>query len=134
MLDKILGSALQGMLGGSNANAGAGIMGLVLQLLSQPGALQSMLQQFQSAGLGAHAQSWVGTGANMPISPEDLLKVFGHGQMQAWGQQLGMQPHEAASGLSSVLPEVVNQLTPDGQVGHANEIDALLGSLRKALG
>ncbi len=134
MLDKIIGSALQGMMGGGQAQGGGNVMGFVLQLLSKPGALQSILQQFQNAGFAEQAKSWVGTGQNMPISPQDLMKVFGQGQMQDWGKQLGVQPEQAASGLSSMLPEVINQLTPKGQVGQPSEIDALLGGLRKMIG
>lgn len=131
MLDKILGAAMQGMMGGQQQS---GLMGILMQLMSSPGGLQGMLQQFQQAGLGQQAQSWVSTGQNMPISPDDLMKVFGQGQMQQWSQSLGMNPQETAGGLASVLPNFIDQLTPKGQMPQANEMDALLGGLKKSLG
>lgn len=141
LLDSLIGSAVSQMLGGGNK---ANLINLVLGMLAggqggqsaggqSAGGLGSIIEQFTRAGFGQQAQSWVGTGANMPISPEDLMKVFGQGQMQQWGQQLGLNPQETAGSLSSVLPEIINQLTPKGQVTQGNEFDSLLSSLRGRL-
>ncbi len=137
LLDSLIGSAVSQMLGGGNK---ANLINLVLGMLQggqqggqAGGGLGSIIEQFTRAGFGQQAQSWVGTGANMPISPEDLMKVFGQGQMQQWGQQLGLDSQQTAGSLSSVLPEIINQLTPKGQVSQGNEFDSLLNSLRGRL-
>lgn len=138
MLDKMIGAALQGMLGGAGQQAaspalGGGLMEIAMKMLAG-GGLQNILQQFQQAGLGQQAQSWVSTGANLPISPEDLMKVFGQGQMAQWAQQLGVPQEEAAGGLSAMLPELINQVTPQGQVPATNDLDGLLAGLTRSLG
>lgn len=116
LLDQIAG-ALGGQMGdGSGQNQ---MMQLVLQLLqNHPGGLQGLIEQFTRAGLGQQAASWVSTDQNLPISAEDLMKVFGRGggQLQDMLSKLGMQQSEAMGGLAQMLPDVVDRLTPNGSV------------------
>lgn len=116
LLDQIAGALGGHMGGGSGQNQ---MMQLVMQLLqNHPGGLQGLIEQFTRAGLGSQAASWVGTGQNLPISAEDLMKVFGGGggQLQDMLSKLGMQQNEAMGGLAQVLPGVVDRLTPNGSV------------------
>ncbi len=96
-----LGGTLGGLLGGGG---GAG------------GGLGGLLGQFQQAGLGHVAQSWVGTGQNQPVSPDQLHQVFGDDQVNQWSQQTGVPKHDLLSQLSQYLPHAVDQMTPQGQV------------------
>lgn len=96
-----LGGALGGLLGGGG---GAG------------GGLGGLLGQFQQAGLGHVAQSWVGTGANQQVSPDQLHQVFGDEQVSHWSQQSGLPKQDLLSQLSQYLPHAVDQMTPHGQV------------------
>lgn len=80
------------------------------------GGLRRLLEQFEANGLGAAVASWVGTGANLPITPEQLRSVLGDEKLLAIAKQLGLSPEAAANAVASLLPEVVNHLTPDGQV------------------
>ena len=97
-----LGGALGGLLGGGGGGAGGGLGGL--------------LGQFQQAGLGHVAQSWVGSGPNQQVSPDQLNQVFGDQQVNQWSQQTGMPKHDLLSQLSQYLPHAVDQMTPQGQV------------------
>jgi len=106
-LQSILGS----MLGGGGAQAQQGGLGG-----SGGGGLGGLLGQFQNAGLGNVAQSWVGNGPNQPVSPDQLHQVFGDQQVNQWAQQANMQPHDLLSQLSQHLPHAVDQMTPGGQV------------------
>lgn len=99
-----LGGALGGVLGGGGGAAG----GL--------GGLGGLLSQFEQAGLGHVAQSWVGNGPNQPVSPQQLNDVFGDQQVQSMANQAGMQPHDFLSQLSQHLPHAVNGVTPNGQL------------------
>lgn len=137
LLDQIIGGVAGQLLGGGKQ---MNLVNLVLGMLAGQqggaaggGGLGAIVEQFTRSGFGQQAQSWVGTGQNMPISAEDLMKVFGQGQMQQWGQQLGMSPQETAGGLSSVLPQLIDQLTPKGQVTQGSEFESLLGALRGKL-
>lgn len=85
-------------------------------LSSQPGGLSGLVQQFTSGGLGHIVSSWIGTGQNLPISPEQLQSVLGSNQLQAIASQAGLSPENASTGLASLLPQLVDKLTPDGQL------------------
>jgi len=118
LLDGLLGGLMGGMPG-----SGAGtqqqqnpLMLIALQLLQQNGGLQGMLSKFQQAGYGSQADSWVSTGQNMPISADALQQVLGQGQLGQIAQQLGMSQGDAAGGLASLLPQMVDRMTPQGQV------------------
>ena len=117
LLDGLLGGLMGGMSGsGTAAQPQNPLLQIALQLLQQNGGLQGMLSKFQQAGYGAQADSWVSTGQNMPISADALQQVLGHGQLAQIAQQLGMSRGEAAGGLASLLPQMVDRMTPQGQV------------------
>jgi uncharacterized protein YidB (DUF937 family) len=116
LLDQIAGALGGQMGGGSGQNQ---MMQLVMQLLqNHPGGLQGLIEQFTRAGLGQQAASWVGTGQNMPVSADDLMKVFGGGggQLQDLLSKLGMDQGAAMNGLAQALPGVVDRLTPNGSI------------------
>jgi len=115
MLDGLLGSLMGGMQQGGGAQQSP-LMQIALQLMQQNGGLPGILGRFQQAGYGAQADSWVSTGQNQPISADALSQVLGHGQLAQIAQQLCMSQGEAAGGLASVLPQLVDRMTPHGQV------------------
>ncbi len=135
LLDGMLGNVLGGMMGGGHqgAQGQSPLLAIVLQLLQQNGGLQGMLGKLQQAGYGDEAQSWVGTGQNMPISPDALQKILGSGQLAAIAQQLGISPQDAAGGMAQMLPGVVDQMTPQGQVpdDHNDLVSQALAMLQK---
>jgi len=101
------GQAQQGGLGGMLGGGGGGGSG---------GGLGGLLNQFQQAGLGQVAQSWVGNGPNQQVSPDQLHQVFGDQQVNQWSQQSGLPKHDLLSQLSQYLPHAVDKMTPQGQV------------------
>jgi uncharacterized protein YidB (DUF937 family) len=117
-----LGNLLQTGLGGLLAGGAGGAMaGSVLS-----GGLSDLLRQFQQSGHGEAANSWVGNGPNKSISPNDLAKALGADQIDALAAHSGMSREELLAGLSQNLPDVVNQLTPDGRLPSAEEAARLL--------
>jgi uncharacterized protein YidB (DUF937 family) len=114
-LESLLGGAAGG--GGMAGAAGAGgLMGVLLQMLQQNGGLGGLLSQFQQAGYGDQANSWVSNGQNQAISGDILSKVLGSGQLDQIAQQLGMSRGQAADQMASALPDVVNHMTPQGSL------------------
>jgi uncharacterized protein YidB (DUF937 family) len=103
-----LGDLLRGGLGGLLAGGAAGsVLG---------GGLNDLLKQFKERGLGDTVNSWVGTGPNKPVAPNDLAHALGADQINALTAQTGLSRDELLNGLSQSLPQVVDQLTPHGQV------------------
>jgi uncharacterized protein YidB (DUF937 family) len=113
-----LGDLLKGGLGGLLAGGAAGT------ILS--GGLNDLLKQLQDGGHGEVAKSWVGTGQNHPISPKDLGSALGTDQIASLTSEFGLSRDELLEGLSQYLPQVVDHLTPGGQVPAAHEMDRLI--------
>lgn len=99
-----------------------------------PGGLGGILEQFQRAGYGDQARSWVGTGPNLPISPEVMAQVFGRDGLAQIASQAGLSEQQASAGLTEVFPEVVDRLTPQGEVPDLDALSASVGDLQRRLG
>ncbi|TAM83011.1 MAG: DUF937 domain-containing protein [Acidobacteria bacterium] len=92
---------------------------LIKMLTTQSGGLGGLVQAFQSKGLGDVVSSWVGTGQNLPISGEQIQSVLGSDTVQQLAAKAGVSPGAAQSALATVLPMVVDRLTPNGSVPEA---------------
>ncbi|MGI4797183.1 MAG: YidB family protein [Janthinobacterium lividum] len=128
LLDTVIGSLMGGAAGGSSSPMGgvlssllggggqaAGSMG-AQGMGGMAGGLGGLMSQFEQAGLGHVAQSWVSNGPNQGVSPEQLQSVFGANQVQGMASQAGMQPQDFLAQLSQHLPSAVHGMTPDGQL------------------
>ena len=137
LLDSVLGSLMQGSAGGASSPIGSILSSLLTGgqqggmnagmggaggLGGLGGGLGGLLSQFENAGLGHVAQSWVGNGPNHPVSPQQLQNVFGEQQVQGMANQAGMAPGDFLSQLSQHLPAAVNGMTPDGQLPNEGSV------------
>jgi uncharacterized protein YidB (DUF937 family) len=113
-LADVLKNGLGGLLGGAAA-------GSVLS-----GGLNDILKQLEQNGHGEVAKSWVGTGPNKMISPQDLEKALGTEQVNTLAQQAGLSKVALLDGLSDQLPDLVDQLTPEGRVPTEAEASRLV--------
>ena len=119
----------------SNQEGGqGGMLGVITGLIDQAGGIQGLANTFQEKGLGELVSSWIGTGQNLPISGEQLNAVLGNEQVQAIAEKLGLPLGDASNGLAALLPQVVDKLTPDGQVPEAGCLLEQGLSLLKGLG
>jgi uncharacterized protein YidB (DUF937 family) len=128
-VQNVLGGLLKQFGGQGSAN---GLLAAAMTLVQQQGGIDGLMQKFQGAGLGDLVQSWVGTGANAPVSGDQLERALGHDAVTAVASQAGVATSQVSNGLASVLPEIVNALTPNGQVP-ANSgalVQSVLGMLR----
>jgi uncharacterized protein YidB (DUF937 family) len=134
LLDSLVGAATQA-LGGANApQGGPDWVGLIAGLVSHgsaQGGLAGVLQQLEAGGLGDQVRSWVGTGANMPVSGEQLGSAIGGDILGKLGAQAGVSSDEVSAQLSHWLPKIVDQLTPNGQLPDAGSLTGMLSSVLK---
>jgi uncharacterized protein YidB (DUF937 family) len=86
------------------------------------GGLGGLLNQFQQGGLGDVVKSWIGTGPNQPISPNQLGTALGPKIVQVLAQKTGMSEQEITAQLSQILPGVVDKLTPNGRLPTQSEL------------
>jgi len=123
ILDNIVGAV----------SGGAGPASAIGDLLnSQEGGLGGLISSFEKGGLGEIAQSWVGKGANLPISAEQIQSVLGSGPLAQVAEKLGIDPQQAATQVSAILPQLIDQLTPDGAIpsGGLGGLGDLLGKFK----
>ena len=114
-----IAGVLQGLLGGGQQGGmgqqGMGQQGMGQSMPGLAGGLGGLISAFQGAGLGHIAQSWVGSGPNQSVSPDQLTSVFGQNQVNSMASQAGMAPHDFLSQLSQHLPQAVDGMTPNGR-------------------
>ena len=111
LFDSVAGAVL-GKLGGDQG----GMAQVAMEMFNQNGGLSGILEKFKEGGLGETAASWVGTGANIPVSAEDISNVLGNGTIAAMAAKFGINPETLSAQIAEHLPSVVDKLTPDGEV------------------
>lgn len=133
----LLDSVLSAVEGGNNQGGQAALLqAVVAQVNNYPGGLPALVGKLREGGLGAAVESWVGTGANQPVSAQQLQSALGDDAVDNIAQSTGQDRDAALEGLSKLLPHVVDHATPDGSVASGGGLDAtaLLGSLSGILG
>jgi uncharacterized protein YidB (DUF937 family) len=111
----------------------------VLSMLQSHGSavngLGSLMQAFEGGGLGHLFQSWVSNGQNLPVSAEQIQSVLGNSGILDRIAQMsgGLQPSEVAQHLSTLLPQIVDHLTPNGQLHPGDAASALEGLAQRFL-
>ncbi len=128
LLDSITQMAGQAMSSGGGKNA---LLEVVMGILQkQEGGLGGLVQAFQNKGLGDIASSWVGAGQNLPVSSEQLQSVLGSDMVSGLAARLGMSPGDMSGQLSQLLPQVVDRLTPNGQIEGGADLSGAMGMLQ----
>jgi uncharacterized protein YidB (DUF937 family) len=129
LLDDVMGMA--GM-GGANAQSQhAGALGMLLDYINSPqvGGISGLQQMFQQKGLGGLVSSWIGTGENQPISADQLQNVLHGNALQDIAAKTGMDTGQLGSIFSQLLPNVVDKLTPGGQVPDSSALTQMMKGL-----
>jgi uncharacterized protein YidB (DUF937 family) len=102
-----------GVLGGV---VGAGMMSVVSGVIEKHGGVQGIVNQFEKNGLGETVKSWVGTGANKPVSADQVQQALGATTLEQLAAKAGISVPELAQKLAQVLPQAIDKLTPNGVV------------------
>ncbi|HEX7891348.1 MAG TPA: YidB family protein [Ramlibacter sp.] len=140
------GAVLGGMLGGRRGPAGvpAGrgmgsnrtalmlmLLPMAMRWVQRNGGMGAVLDRFRQKGYGSQMQSWVSTGDNQPLDERAVEQVVGQQDLQEMAQRLGVPEEEVRQAFAEVMPEMVNQLTPDGRL--EAQADDVLDEGRQAL-
>lgn len=117
-LDDLLGQVLGGAAGGGGSAGGLG----------------GILAQLQGAGFGEQADSWVGRGANKPIPSDAMSQIFGTDGLEQISRRAGLSQDDASRGLSELLPEVIDRVTPEGDLPDDDALTSRVADLARRLG
>lgn len=141
-----LGSVLGGMLGGGRRSPmglprrGGGmnrtallvmLLPLAIRWVQRNGGMGAVLDKFRQQGMNRQAQSWMSTGSNEPIDEQSVEQVVGQDDLRRMAERLGVPEQEVAQGFAEIMPEMVDRLTPQGQM--PEQADDLLEESRQAL-
>jgi len=110
-----LGGALKGVLGQVEADAVPALISAVLAKTNL-GDLQGLVNKLQQGGLSDQVQSWLGNGANLPVTVDQLRTALGNEQVQQIARELGLPIDGALKLLAEYLPTTVDQASPNGTI------------------
>jgi uncharacterized protein YidB (DUF937 family) len=117
MFESLVSTAASSLMGQGQASGGqAALVNGAIALLSQQGGISGLLEKFNAQGLGHLVESWVSSGQNLPISADQIKSVLGEGALQHIASSTGQDTGAVANGLSALLPDLINKLTPQGTV------------------
>jgi uncharacterized protein YidB (DUF937 family) len=129
-----------GLLDDVTAAAGGGgsqrLVGAAMEALEQAGgvdALGGLLGRFQSMGLQDAVGSWLGQGDNAPISADQAREAVGPERVDEIARSAGVSGDEAAGGLAALLPQLVDRLSPRGELPGGGSLTDRLGDLSSLL-
>lgn len=127
-----LGSILGGLLGGSGNQAMlmAALLPLVLKMV-KGGGLGKILSGAKAQGLTSQADSWVGKGENQSVSADQVANVLGSDKVAKLAKKVGASQSDTAGALAKLLPQVINHVTPSGQVPEKGDLKSMLKELKK---
>lgn len=118
LMDSI-GKGMMGQLAGQFGGGGGQqnkLIGAAAKLIGSTGGLRALTQMFAQRGHADTVNSWVSTDKNRDIAPNDVQDVLGQNRIREVANDAGVSEQEASSGLSSILPQLVDNLTPDGKL------------------
>lgn len=128
LLDEVVSIVGKQFSGDSQQN---NLLGQVMAMMNNPemGGLQGLIEKFQKGGLGEVVSSWVGTGDNLPVSANQISTMLGADKIQEIAGKAGISGNQVSDGLASLLPQLIDKLTPNGQVPEGNSLEGSISAL-----
>jgi uncharacterized protein YidB (DUF937 family) len=96
--------------------------------MQQDGGLQGLVGKFEQQGLGNVVSSWIGSGQNLAITPDQVQSVLGEPHIAEVAAKLGLSPTDVANQLAGLLPHAVDSVTPAGAVPQGNVLSEALNA------
>jgi len=100
----------------------------VTKLVDSQGGMSGLVDKFKDAGLEDKVQSWIGKGPNQQVSGSEVRQALGDDEVGRIAEDAGVSHDEAAEQIAAVLPQTVDQLSPEGRLPSGNEMKAAFGS------
>jgi uncharacterized protein YidB (DUF937 family) len=111
-----MGGGMGGRSSGNHTALFMMLLPLAMRWVQRNGGMGAVLEKFGQKGMRRQTQSWVSTGANEPIDEQSVEQVVGQDELRQMAQRLGVPEQEVAQGLAEIMPEMVDKMTPEGQL------------------
>lgn len=123
--------SLAGLGGSVQPEQHAGAVSAAMEYINSPqvGGISGLQQMFQEKGLGNIVSSWIGTGQNLPISADQLQGVLHSGALEQVAAKAGIDTSQLTSMMSTLLPHVVDKLTPNGEIPEGGALSQMMKAL-----
>ena len=114
---------------GNLPGVGGKHVGLIQALMDSQGGLGGLLGHLKQGGLAGAVGSWIGTGANQPVTGEQVHAALPPEVVDQIAGKLGVEPMQVSHGLAQVLPGLVDSLSPSGSLPQGSALHGALGGL-----
>lgn len=116
---------------GNSSNLSS-ILDHAMSLINNPatGGVAGLVEAFKSKGLDEVVSSWISTGKNLPISPEQIKQALGSEKIQQIAEKAGISKDAVSQQLSQLLPQLIDKLTPNGKLPEAGKLGEALNILK----
>ncbi|MBK9434108.1 MAG: DUF937 domain-containing protein [Micrococcales bacterium] len=129
-LDQLMRQILGGSAGAMDISKLTALAQPLLQQIQSSGGLNAVLGKLQQAGLGDQVNSWLGQGGNESVDADKLAEEIGEDRIETLSAESGMSPDEVKSGLSQILPGLVDKMSPSGSLPtSASDLTGMLGQI-----
>lgn len=133
LFDQLAGQVLGSATGAGGSPQQGALLNAVSGMIAANGGVSGLLQKFKDSGMEDHVASWIGTGENRAISGSDVTTALGGEAVQKVAQEAGVSADHAASGLAQLLPQIIDKLSPNGELPHGDLLNQGLGMLKGKL-
>lgn len=140
-LGEILGSVLSHLGGGNQqtqstqqtGNVGGGaktlliaVLPLVLAWIQKQGGIQGALDKLKGQGLTSQVDDWVSTGPgeNASVDQQQVQSLFDEQDVEKVAEEAHVPKQDIYSAISTVLPQIIDSLTPQGEQTNKQEANA----------
>ena len=125
LAESLLGGAAQGQ---GNSGVASALLPEILSWVQQQGGVSNAVSTLSASGLGEQAQSWISNGDNQQMATQQVAQLLGSDQVTQLAAKIGVSPEQIQSGVATLLPQVINHLTPNGDTSNPDESNSLLTS------
>ncbi len=115
----------------SNLDSNTVMAGLKGLLTDQSGNidLAGLVSKFSSSGLSSIATSWLGDGDNETLSTQQITETLGQDKLSNFASGLGIDTNSAASGLASMIPQLIDKSSGGGSLLSGDTLNTALGNM-----
>ncbi len=116
------------------------ISSILSGILNQTGGLDGLRTRAAEAGLESQVSSWIGTGGNEAVTPDQMHNLLGRETVSQAAGQLGFSVQQLLPLLAQFLPMIIDKLTPNGKVeqgatsAEGLDLGGVLASVMKSQG